>query len=52
MEYCAFVKLPVLYMKEYGTDRVEGVFSTIHQNYYTQLWELDDEHTKMKIAAL
>ena len=48
MEYCTFklgrvVKPPVLYMKEYSTDRLEGVLSTIHQNYYAQLCELDDK---------
>ena len=30
------VKPPVLYIKEYSSDGVEGVLSTIHQNYYAQ----------------
>ena len=43
----------VLYMKEYSSDRVEGALSTIHQNYYAQLCELDDEEMKnIKIAAV
>ena len=28
------VKPLVLYMKEYGSDGVEGALSSIHQNYY------------------
>ena len=47
------VKPLVLYMKEFGTDGIEGVLSTIHKNYYAQLWELDDEETyKIEIAAV
>ena len=37
------VKPLVLYMKEYGSNRVEGAFTTIHQDYYTQLYELDED---------
>ena len=40
------VKPPVLYMKEFGTDGIKGVLSSIHQNYYAQLCKLDDEETK------
>ena len=36
----------VLYMKEYNSDEVEGVLSTIHQNYYAQLCKLDDKEGK------
>ena len=43
------VKPLVLYMKEYGSDRVEDVISTS----YAQLCELDDNETKnIKIAAV
>ena len=31
------VKPPVLDMKEFGTNDMESVLSTIHQNYYAQL---------------
>ena len=34
-------------MKEYGTDRVEGLLSTKHKNYYAQLCKLDDKETKI-----
>ena len=37
------VKPPILYMKK---QRVEGVLSIIHQNYYDQLCKLGDEETK------
>ena len=40
----------VLYMKEYGSDRVDGALSTKHQNYYAKLCKLDDE--EMKIESL
>ena len=44
------VKPPVLYMKEYSSNQAEGVLSTIHQNYYTQLCKLDeDEKINIKI---
>ena len=47
------VKPLVPYMKEDGTDQVEGALSTIHQHYYTQLCELDDKETKnIEIAAV
>ena len=40
-------------MKEYGTNDVEGVLSTIHQNYFAQLCELDNEEMKnIEIAAV
>ena len=40
------VKPLVLYMKEFGTDGIEGALSSIQQNYYGQLCKLDDEKTK------
>ena len=47
------VKPLVLYMKEYGADRVEGELSVIHQNYYVQLCKLDDKETNnIEIAAV
>ena len=47
------MKPMVLYMKEYNNDRVEGELSTIHQNYYTQLYKLDDKEMKnIEIAGL
>ena len=40
-------------MKEYSTDKVEGVVSTIHQNCYAQLCDLDEKEMKnIKIAAV
>ena len=42
-----------LYMKEYCTDGVEGVLSTIHQHYYMQLCKLHDKETKnIKFASV
>ena len=47
------VKPPVLYMKEFGTNDVEGALSITHQNYYAQLCKLDDKKTKnIEIAAI
>ena len=40
------VKPPVLYRKEFGTDRKKDVLNIIHQNYYAQLCEIDDKETK------
>ena len=40
------VKPLVLYMKEYSTDRVEGVLSTIYQNFYAPLYKVDDTELK------
>ena len=40
-------------MKEYSTDNEENALSTINQNYYTLLFELDDkEMKKMEIEAV
>ena len=58
MEYCIYeigqgCETLVLYMTEYSTDRVEGVLSTLHQNYYPQLCKLDDEEMeKIEIVAV
>ena len=47
------VKPPVLHMKEYGSDGVKGVLSTIYQNYYAQLCKLDVKEMKnIEIAAV
>ena len=47
------VKPLVLYMKEYNTDKVESALSTIHENYYTQLCELDEDEIKnIEIAVM
>ena len=40
------MKFPVEYMKAYNSDGVEGALSTIHQNYCTQLYKLDEDVTK------
>ena len=37
------VRLPVLYMKVYGSDRVIGALNVM---YYTQLCKLDDKERK------
>ena len=33
-------------MKEYDSDRVEHVLSTMYKNYYAQMCELDNKETK------
>ena len=47
------VQPSALYIKEYGTDGIQGVLSTIHQNYYAKLCKLDEEEMKnIDIAAV
>ena len=38
-------------MKEFGTDGIEGVLSTIHHNYYAPLCEQDDKEIKNRVGA-
>ena len=41
------------YMKEYSSDGVEGMISTIRQSYYAQLCKLDKDQAKnIKIEAV
>ena len=46
------VKTLVLYMNEYGSDGVEGALSTINQNCYAQLCELDEDEAKTSLLQL
>ena len=40
-------------LKEDGSDKIEGAFTTIHQNYRTQLCKVNEDETKnINIAAV
>ena len=53
MRSCRVVRPPVLHIKEYDFDGVEGSLSIIHQNYYSQLCKLDDKESKnIKISMV